>query len=227
MSSLYFSWSDALVRGQTMTADRARVSRTVVPRRDLVVIAASAGGVEALMRLVSELPPTLPAALLVVLHRPPTRDSRLPTILRQAGPLAAVHAQDGEPIRTGQIYVAPPNYHLTVEHETLRLVQGPTENGFRPAADPLFRTAARAYGPRVVGVVLSGALDDGAAGLRAIKRYGGVAVAQDPDEALVTGMPRNAIRLDHVDRVLPVAEIAALLVQLAGPDDGDAGGTET
>lgn len=197
-----------------------------MPRRDVVVIAASSGGVEALINLVSELPAALPAALLVVLHRPPTRGSRLPAILRQAGALAAAHAQDGEPIRTGQIYVAPPNYHLTVDKEVLRLVQGPKENGFRPAADPLFRTAARAYGPRVVGVVLSGALDDGAAGLRAINRYGGVAVAQDPDEALVTGMPRNAIRLDHVDYVLPVAEIAALLVHLAGSDDGDAGGAE-
>ena len=211
---------------QMMAADRTRGVSGSVPRRDLVVIAASAGGVEALINLVRELPAALRAALLVVLHRPPTRDSRLPRILRQAGALAATHAQDGEPIRTGQIYVAPPNYHLTVEHEVLRLVQGPTENGFRPAADPLFRTAARAYGPRVVGVVLSGALDDGAAGMRAIKKYGGVAVAQDPEEALVTGMPRNAIRLDHVDHVLPVAEIAALLVQLAGFDEGDAGGAE-
>jgi two-component system chemotaxis response regulator CheB len=126
----------------------------------------------------------------------------------------------------GQIYVAPPNYHLTVEHEALRLVQGPTENGFRPAADPLFRTAAQAYGPRVVGVVLTGVLDDGAAGLRAIKQHGGVAIARDPEEAVVAGMPRNAIRLDHVDHVLTAAEIAARLVELAGSDDGVAEGAE-
>jgi two-component system chemotaxis response regulator CheB len=186
-----------------------------MPVHDIVVLGASAGGVEALGQLVSHLPADLPAALLVVLHTPPTRESRLPAILDRAGPLAAAHARDGERIRAGQIYVAPPNYHLTVEHESLRLVQGPTENGFRPAADPLFRTAARAYGARVVGVVLSGALDDGAAGLRAIKQHGGVAVAQDPDEAVVTSMPRSAIRLNHVDHVLPTAEIAALLVQLA------------
>lgn len=171
------------------------------------------------MNLVRALPAGLPSTLLVVLHTPPTHDSRLPAILGRIGALTAAHAQDGEPIRAGQIYVAPRNYHLTVEDETLRLQLGPTENGFRPAADPLFRTAARVYGPRVVGVVLSGALDDGAAGLRAIKQYGGLAVAQDPDEALVAGMPRNAIRLDHVDHVLPVAEIAALLVQLAQSDD--------
>jgi two-component system chemotaxis response regulator CheB len=195
-----------------------------VPGRDIVVIAASAGGVEALRQLVRDLPAALPAALMVVLHTRPTHDSRLPTILGLAGPLAAAHARDGESIRAGQIYVAPPNYHLTVDGDALHLVQGPTENGFRPAADPLFRTAARAYGPRVVGVVLSGALDDGAAGLRAIKEHGGVAVAQDPEDALIADMPRNAIRLDHVDHVLPVAEIPALLVQLAASDASDAGG---
>ena len=188
-----------------------------VPGHDLVVIGASAGGVEALRELVAGLPAELAAAVLVVLHTPPTRDSRLPAILGRAGILPTAHARDGEGIRPGQIYVAPPNYHLTVEAESLRLVQGPTENGFRPAADPLFRTAARAYGARVVGVVLSGALDDGAAGLTAIKQQGGVTVAQDPDEAIVPGMPRSAIRFDHVDHVLPVAAIAALLVRLAGP----------
>jgi two-component system, chemotaxis family, protein-glutamate methylesterase/glutaminase len=95
-------------------------------------------------------------------------------------------------------------------------VQGPTENGFRPAVDPLFRTSARAYGSRAIGVVLSGALDDGAAGLTAIKQQGGVTVAQDPDDALVPGMPRHANRFDHVDHVLPIAAISALLVRLAG-----------
>jgi two-component system chemotaxis response regulator CheB len=188
-----------------------------VPDHDLVVVGASAGGVEALQQLVAGLPAELAAALLIVLHTPPTRDSRLPAILGRAGGLPAAHAQDGERIRPGRIYVAPPNYHLTVQTESLRLVQGPTENGFRPAADPLFRTAAQAYGERLVGVVLSGALDDGAAGLTAIKQQGGVTVAQDPDEAIVPGMPRSAIRFDHVDHVLPVAAIAALLVRLAGP----------
>jgi two-component system, chemotaxis family, protein-glutamate methylesterase/glutaminase len=197
-----------------------------VPGRDLVVIGASAGGLEALRALVAGLPAHLPAAVLVAMHTPPTRESRLPAILGRAGVLPSAHARDGEPIRPGQIYVAPPNYHLTVEAEALRLVQGPTENGFRPAADPLFRTAARAYEARVVGVVLSGALDDGAAGLTAIKRQGGVTVVQDPNEALIPSMPRSAIHFDHVDHVLPAAAIAELLVQLVewSPPEGDVAG---
>jgi two-component system, chemotaxis family, protein-glutamate methylesterase/glutaminase len=197
-----------------------------VPRHDLVVIGASAGGVEALQAVVAGLPAHLAAAVLVVMHTPPTRDSRLPAILGRAGVLPTAHAHDGEPIRPGQIYVAPPNYHLTVEAEALRLVQGPTENGFRPAVDPLFRTAARAYEARVVGVVLSGALDDGAAGLTAIKRLGGVTVVQDPDEALVPSMPRSAIDFDHVDHVLPAVAIAQLLVRLAesAAPEGDVAG---
>jgi two-component system, chemotaxis family, protein-glutamate methylesterase/glutaminase len=204
-----------------MVRGRRLIERTLscglpVPGHDVVVIGASAGGVEALTQLVGGLPADLPAALLVVLHIPPTRDSRLPAILGRAGPLPAAHARDGEHIRPGQIYVAPPNYHLTVEPGLLRLVQGTTENGFRPAADPLFRTASQVYGEQVVGVVLSGALDDGAGGLTAVKRQGGVTVAQDPDEALVAGMPRSAIRFDHVDHVLPIAEIALLLTRLAG-----------
>src|SRR5919202_3234864 len=164
---------------------RSRSCGLPVPGHDVVVVGASAGGVEALRALVAGLPAELAAAVLVVLHTPPTRDSRLPAILGRAGILPTAHARDGEGIRPGQIYVAPPNYHLTVEAESLRLVQGPTENGFRPAVDPLFRTAARAYEARVVGVVLSGALHDGAAGLAAIKRQGGVPIVQDPDEALI------------------------------------------
>lgn len=203
--------------GAAATSGRGAHARGLpVQKRDLVVIGASAGGVEALSQLVAGLPAELPAALLVVLHTPPTRDSRLPAILCRAGVLPAAHARDGERIRPGRIYVAPPNYHLTVDSESLRLIQGPTEKGFRPAADPLFRTAAQAYGARVVGVVLSGALDDGAAGLVAIKQRGGVTVAQDPDEALLASMPRSAIRFEHVDYVLPAAAVAALLVRLAG-----------
>jgi two-component system chemotaxis response regulator CheB len=189
-----------------------------------VVIGASAGGVGALVQLVGGLPAELAAALLVVLHVPAGGHSRLPTILSRAGALPASHATDGEVIRLGHIYVAPPNRHLTVEGERLRLVGSATENGFRPAVDPLFRTAARAYAARVVGVVLSGALDDGTAGLVAIKRQGGVAVVQDPDDAAVDGMPRSAIRFDHVDYVLPAAEIAATLVNLADSPLAGSGG---
>ena len=125
------------------------------------------------------------------------------------------HAQDGEPISPGRIYVAPHDHHLLVEPGHLRVVRGPRENHHRPAVDPLFRSAALTYGPRVVGVVLSGALNDGTAGLIAIKRRGGVAIVQDPAEALVPGMPGSALRNVAIDYCLPIADISPLLAQLA------------
>jgi two-component system, chemotaxis family, protein-glutamate methylesterase/glutaminase len=164
---------------------------------------------------VSQLPADLPASLFVVLHVPRHGTSVLPAILRRAGPLPAVHPSDGEPIVHGRIYVAPPDSHLLVGAGRVRLTRGPTENGHRPAIDPLFRSGARAHGPRVVGVILSGTLDDGTAGLATIKACGGVAVVQSPDEALYTGMPTNAIEHVSVDHILPVSAIAALLIELA------------
>jgi two-component system chemotaxis response regulator CheB len=184
-----------------------------MPGRDIIVIGASAGGVEALMELV-RLPPDLPAAVFVVLHLPAGSMSVLPSILNRAGTLPGVHPQEGQAIQPGRIYVAPPDFHLLVKNGTVRLTRGPRENRNRPAADPLFRTAARAYAARVVGVVLSGALDDGTAGLAAIKSAGGVAVVQDPAEALYPGMPSNARDQVAVDYCLPVAEIARLLARL-------------
>src|SRR5262245_2421962 len=186
-----------------------------MPGHDIIVIGASAGGVEALQELARGLPSNLPAAVFIVLHIPSAGPSLLPKILNTSGPLRARHAVNGESIERGRIYVAPPDHHLLVERERMRVVRGPKENRARPAADPLFRSAAHAYGTRVVGVVLSGLLDDGTAGLADIKRRGGLTVAQDPEEALYPGMPRSAVENVALDHCLPVAGIDPLPGQLA------------
>jgi|SRR5581483_5060674 len=203
-----------------------------VPGHDIIVVGASAGGIEALTQLVSKLPSNLPGTLFVVLHIPAESPSLLPQILSRFGPLPASHPADGEQIKQGHIYIAPPDYHLLVEQGYTRVVRGPKENRHRPAIDPLFRSAARAYGPRVVGVVLTGMLDDGTAGLLAIKRRKGLAVVQEPQEALYPSMPQSACNNVEVDYCVPVAEIGPLLVHLAhktveegvtgpGPEDLD------
>src|SRR5215208_2893941 len=153
------------------------------PGHDIIVIGASSGGVEVLTRLVRTLPESLPAAIFVVLHVRPDAPSMLPAILNRAGLLPAAHAVDSEPIRTGRIYVAPPGMQMYVHRRRVAVERGPRENMHRPAIDPLFRTAAHHHGPRVVGVVLSGALDDGTAGLHAVKKAHGIAVVQDPADA--------------------------------------------
>lgn len=186
-----------------------------MPGHDIIVIGASAGGVEALRGLVSGLPADLPAAVFVVVHIPPDSTSVLPQILARAGPLPAAHARDRWRIEHGRVYVAPPDHHLLVKRGHVRVVRGPRENGHRPAVDPLFRTAAAAYGSRVVGVVLSGTLDDGAAGLAAVKARGGCAAVQDPEEALYPGMPLSAIEYVAVDQVAPLADLPAILTRLA------------
>ncbi|HET8787635.1 MAG TPA: chemotaxis protein CheB [Actinomycetes bacterium] len=180
----------------------------------VVVVGASAGGVEALVDLAASLPADLPAAMFVVLHVPSTASSALPDILSRHGPLRAGHGRDGEPIERGRIYVAPPDHHLLLRTGHVRLTRGPRENGHRPAVDPLFRSAAREYASRVIGVVLSGALDDGTAGLLAIKSRGGVAVVQDPGDALYPGMPTSAAEHAEVDHVLAAASMGRLLAKL-------------
>ena len=182
--------------------------------RDIIVVGASAGGVQALCHLVEGLPEDLPASVFVVLHVAPHGHSALPAILSRSGCLPASHPGDGEPIEPGRIYVAPPDRHLAIDGGRVHLSRNASENGHRPAVDVLFRTAARAFGSRVVGVVLTGNLDDGTEGLAMIKRCGGVAVVQDPGEADYPGMPESAISNVAVDHVLPVAEIPALLDRL-------------
>lgn len=182
----------------------------------VVAIGASAGGVEALRAVVAVLPPELPAAVLVVLHIPRYAPSALPGILDRSGPLPAMPARHGIPARPGTIYVAPADHHLLLRDGHLQLSVGPTENGHRPAIDPLFRSAAIAYGPGAIGVVLSGSRDDGAAGLAVIAERGGQAIVQDPDEALHRSMPAHALEQVAVAQVLPAAKIGALVGELVG-----------
>lgn len=187
--------------------------------RDIVTLGASAGGIEALTTLVSNLPIELPAALFVVVHIPSEAPSVLASILDRAGPLPASCAQDRAPIELGHIYVAPPDRHLLLTPVAMRLTRGPSENRHRPAIDPLFRSAALSFGRRVVGVVLSGALNDGTAGLLAIKRAGGVAMVQDPTTAAFPGMPSSALAYVPVDWCLPAPALAKQIVALASGEE--------
>ena len=180
----------------------------------LVVIGTSAGGIEALRDLVADLPADFPSPIAIVLHTSPQSPGLLHEILSRAGPLPAINPHGGERLRAGHIYVAPPDHHLLIEPDRVRLSKGPKENRFRPAIDPLFRSAAQVYGPGAIGVILTGNLDDGTAGIWAIKRLGGTAVVQDPADALFPSMPEHALRAVAVDYQLPLHEIAPLLIEL-------------
>jgi two-component system chemotaxis response regulator CheB len=208
-------------------ADDASAEETTVPERDLIVIGGSAGAVEALSVLAASLPADLPAAVCVVVHLPAFAPSRLADILAQSGTLPAVPARDEAPLAPGTIHVAVPDQHLLVVRgedgaPAIRLTRGPRENRTRPAVDPLFRSAALAFGPRVVGVVLSGALDDGTAGLWAVRDRGGLAVVQDPEDAAISSMPASALAEVGADHVVPVREMGALLARLAREPAGPA-----
>jgi two-component system chemotaxis response regulator CheB len=182
---------------------------------DVIVIGASAGGVEALPRLIGSLPKDLPAAVFVVIHLAGGGPGMMPVIIGRATELPVRSATDRKKFFPGEVYVAPPDHHLTLEGPVMRVLHGPRENRHRPAIDPLFRSAALAYGARVIGVVLTGFLDDGTAGLNSIKAHGGVTVVQDPEEAMAPGMPRSALEHVVVDHCVHLAEMAPLLVQLA------------
>lgn len=181
-----------------------------------MVIGTSAGGVEALKALVGGLPRDFPGAVFIVRHAGQGRRSELPEILAQDSRLAVSHAEDQQRIEPGHIYVAPPDYHLLIETSgRLNLWHGPKENSFRPAINPLFRSAAEVYKERVIGVILTGMLEDGVAGLAWVKRHGGVAVVQHPEEAAFPDMPLNALQHVDVDYIKRLAQIPHLLAGLA------------
>jgi two-component system chemotaxis response regulator CheB len=195
-----------------------------MPEIHLVVIGGSAGALRALIDIVDGLPASMPAAVLAVLHTKTGSDSYLPEILGRHSTVPVEFAASGKTIRPGHVYVAPPDVHLLVDHGRMRLNRGPRENGFRPAVDPLFRSAARAYGERVMGIILSGALDDGTYGLQVIKQSGGTTVVQQPGDAAFPSMPLNALRYVGADHVVPAAAMASLIASAARAalDEGDA-----
>lgn len=187
-------------------------------KRDIVVVGASAGGVAALRSLVSQLPQDFEATVLIVMHLAPDYRSRLSEILQRETALPVRFGLDREEVQPGCIYVGQPDHHLLVDEGRVRITHGAKENRFRPAVDALFRSAARAYGSRVVGVVLTGALDDGSSGLYAIKSRGGLAIVQHPDDAEFPSMPLNAMRTVTVDQAVPLAEMGAILTQLTSTE---------
>ena len=180
----------------------------------IIVIGASAGGVETLIKLCHSLPIDLQAVVLIVLHTPPAGRSLLPEILSRAGSLPAKHARHEEEIEPGKIYIAPPNHHMLIHKNRLYLSLGPRENGHRPSVDFLFRSAAQSHRGDVVGIILSGTLGDGSIGLSEIKRTGGITIVQDPNEALFPGMPLNAIRKTKVSFILPLEKIGTKIIEL-------------
>jgi two-component system, chemotaxis family, protein-glutamate methylesterase/glutaminase len=187
---------------------------------DVVVVGASAGGVEALKELVGGLPGDFASPILVVLHVPASGPSVLPEILSRSGSLPALHAVDGQELEAGHIYVAPPDHHMQLDGDRIALTRGPRENGHRPSIDVLFRSTARSYDNRAAGVVLSGTLDDGTVGLYCIKQSGGATLVQDPDEAAYPSMPTNAINYMQPDYIQPVGDLVNTLVRLTSTTNG-------
>jgi two-component system, chemotaxis family, protein-glutamate methylesterase/glutaminase len=200
--------------------DAARVPRLssnggVQAYRDIIAIGGSAGALAAILDIAGAFPREFAGSILVVSHIGPNR-SRLPELLASAAQLPAAHAEDGEPIRPGRIYAAPPDRHMTVEDGHIRLSRGPRQHYTRPAINPLFRSAAEFFGPRVIGVVLSGTGSDGVAGLDQIQRAGGLAVIQDPRDALYPDMPQSAAVAVQPHHLASRDELPDLLRRLSG-----------
>ncbi|WP_051359890.1 chemotaxis protein CheB [Adhaeribacter aquaticus] len=187
-------------------------------KKDIIVIGSSAGGVKALIELVKGLPKDFPGSVFIAQHIAPYSESLLPDLLSLAGPLPAEHPQDGQAILPGRIYIAPPDHHLLLEEGKVLVKRGPKENRFRPSADALFRSAAYVYGSRVIGVVLSGYLDDGTSGLWTVNQLGGTTIVQDPKDAEYPAMPANVLEFVDVDYAVSLKELAGLLVNLTNQD---------
>jgi two-component system chemotaxis response regulator CheB len=192
-----------------------------VSQRDTVVVGASAGGVAAIRTLLAGLPADFAGRVLVVLHVAPSGVNALASVLARSSPVPVRSAANQDRLEPGVVLVARPDHHLVVVDDHILLTRGPRENGHRPAVDVLFRSAAKALGPRTIAVVLSGALDDGSAGLRAVRARGGLGVVQDPDDAQHAGMPSSAIRAAAPEYVVPVAQMPALLTELIGTEVPD------
>lgn len=195
----------------TASGTQVKKVETMWKARDIVVVAASLGGLQALRKILSSLPPDLPASVFIVMHVG-ARPSQLPEIFQTDCPLPVMHAQDGQSIAQATVYVAPPDRHLLVRNGVIVLSSGPKENFSRPAADPLFRSAAVEYGPRAIGVILTGKLDDGAAGLKAVDACGGFTIVQDPSSCVAPDMPKAALQAVSPDRVVPLEDIAPAIV---------------
>lgn len=209
------SWREIVTRAGCEHLNRS-AHQTL--RRDVIVVGASAGGIEALKSLLEGLQPDLPASVLVVQHTSPRADNALPELFARSCALPVNSPSGSSALQHGHVYVAVPDRHLLIEDSHVATVMGPKENRHRPAIDSLFRSAARRYGPRVIGVILTGLLDDGTAGMWEIKRHNGVTIVQDPQDAAFPDMPRSVLEHVEVDHCIPLQRISPLLDSLCRQD---------
>ncbi|HEY2866747.1 MAG TPA: chemotaxis protein CheB, partial [Pyrinomonadaceae bacterium] len=183
-------------------------------KRNIIVMGGSTGSFEVFKTIANGLPADLNASIFIVWHMSADIRGVLPAVLNRVGPLEAIEPRDGDLIETGKIYVARPDHHLLIDDSHIRITRGPKENRFRPAIDPLFRSAAYNYGPRVIGIITSGALDDGTSGIWTIKQRGGLTIAQDPADAEISSIPESAIQQVKIDHIVPASKMADLITRL-------------